>query len=152
MKTMILLDHVGFSEQNYDIIKEVNSFVLDSLEEVSIAVNDVSTKVIEVNTAVSNVAEIGCFQDGVLIATNIINADQLLSAHTSAKKVLYLWDVDWLHRAFNYELLYDILSDERLNIIVRSEEHKKALKTLCGREPLGILQNFNLEKIWTLLS
>ena len=143
MKTMFLLDHTGFSEQNYIIIKEIN--------EISIATNDVSTKVMEVFTAVTNVAEIGCFQNGALIATNIVNARQILSAHASSRKILYLWDLDWLHGMFNYEWLYDTLSNDRLEIIVRSEAHRSALLNLCGKEPVGILQNFKLEQLWNLL-
>jgi len=151
MKTMILLDHLGFSEQNYDIIKDVNEFVVDSIDEISIVVNDVSSKIIEVNTAVNNVAEIGCYQDGLLMCTNLINADHILSVNTSSRKVLYLWDVDWLHNTFNFEWLYDVLTNDKLDIIVRSEEHKRALKMLCGKEPLGVLQNFKLELLWNLL-
>ena len=151
MKTMFLLDHTGFSEQNYIIIKEINEIVPNSLEEISIATNDVSTKVMEVFTAVTNVAEIGCFQNGALIATNIVNARQILSAHASSRKILYLWDLDWLHGMFNYEWLYDTLSNDRLEIIVRSEAHRSALLNLCGKEPVGILQNFKLEQLWNLL-
>ena len=132
MRTMILLDHVGFSEQSYEIIKEVNLTVEDSTEEISIVVNDVSTKIMEVNTAVNNIAEIGCFQDGALIATNVLNSSQILSACTSARKILYLWDLDWVFMPFNYDWLYDTLNDDRLEIIVRSEQHAKALKTLRG--------------------
>ena len=148
---MFLLDHTGFSEQNYIIIKEINEIVPNSLEEISIATNDVSTKVMEVFTAVTNVAEIGCFQNGALIATNIVNARQILSAHASSRKILYLWDLDWLHGMFNYEWLYDTLSNDRLEIIVRSEAHRSALLNLCGKEPVGILQNFKLEQLWNLL-
>lgn len=151
MKTMILLDHLGFSEQNYDIIKDVNEFVVDSIDEISIVVNDVSSKIIEVNTAVNNVAEIGCYQDGLLMCTNLINADHILSVNTSSRKVLYLWDVDWLHNTFNFEWVYDVLTNDKLDIIVRSEEHKRALKMLCEKEPLGVLQNFKLELLWNLL-
>jgi len=151
MKTMILLDNLGFSEQNYDIIKDVNEFVVDSIDEISIVVNDVSSKIIEVNTAVNNVAEIGCYQDGLLMCTNLINADHILSVNTSSRKVLYLWDVDWLHNTFNFEWVYDVLTNDKLDIIVRSEEHKRALKMLCGKEPLGVLQNFKLELLWNLL-
>lgn len=151
MRTMILLDHVGFSEQSYEIIKEVNLTVEDSTEEISIVVNDVSTKIMEVNTAVNNIAEIGCFQDGALIATSVLNASQILSACTSARKILYLWDLDWVFMPFNYSWLYDTLNDDRLEIIVRSEQHAKALKTLCGKEPVGILEQFKLEKLWNLL-
>ena len=151
MKTMILLDHLGFSEQNYDIIKDVNEFVVDSIDEISIVVNDVSSKIIEVNTAVNNVAEIGCYQEGLLMCTNLINADHILSVNTSSRKLLYLWDVDWLHNTFNFEWVYDVLTNDKLDIIVRSEEHKRALKMLCEKEPLGVLQNFKLELLWNLL-
>ena len=151
MKTMLLLDHTGFSEQNYTIIKNINEKVLDSLDEISVVVSDTSTKVMEVNTAVSNIAEIGCFHGGILVATNLINASQILSAHGSSRKILYLWDLDWLHAPFNYEFIYDILTNDRLEIIVRSESHRTALLNLCGKEPVGILQNFTLEQLWNLL-
>ena len=151
MKTMFLLDHVGFSEQNYVIIKEINDTISDSLEEISIAVNDVSTKVMEVATAITNVAEVGCFRNGILVATNIVNTSQILSAHSSSRKVLYLWDVDWLHGVFSYEWMYDILSNDNLDVIVRSEAHRQSLLNLCNKEPIGILQNFTLEQLWNLL-
>lgn len=151
MKTMFLLDHTGFSEQNYFIFKEINELVEDSIEEVSIAVNDVSTKVIELNTAINNIAEIGCFHDGILVATNILNANQILTAHGSSRKVLYLWDVDWMFTPYNYQWLYDILSNEKLEVIVRSETHREAVLNLCGKEPIGILQKFKLEQLWNLL-
>jgi len=148
---MFLLDHTGFSEQNYVIIKEINDTIADRLDEVSIAVSDVTTKVAEVATAITNVAEIGCFQNGALIAINIINASQILTAHASSRKVLYLWDLDWLHAVFNYEWLHDVLSNENLEIIVRTEADRKALLNLCDKEPIGILQNFKLEQLWNLL-
>ena len=151
MKTMFLTDHTGFSEQNYFIFNEINELVADSLEEVSVVVNDVSTKLMEINTAVTNVAEIGCFHDGVLVATNVINANQILSAHASSRKVLYLWDVDWMYASYNYEWLYDTLTNDKLEIVVRSETHKRALLNLCDKEPIGILQNFKLEQLWNLL-
>jgi hypothetical protein len=148
---MFLLDHTGFSEQNYAIFKEINLTVVDSLEEISVAVNDVSTKIMEIDTAITNIAEIGCFQNGILVATNLVNASQILSAKVASRKVLYLWDIDWMHSAFNYEWLYDTLSDENLEVIVRSESHRDALLNLCGKEPIGILQNFKLEQLWNLL-
>lgn len=151
MKTMILLDNLGFSEQNYDIIKDINQLVVNSLDEVSFVVNDISNKIAEVNTAVNNIAEMGCFQNGVLICTNLMNAEQILSVNTSSQKMLYLWDIDWVHQAYNYEWIYDILANKELKIVVRSEEHKRALTNLCGKEPLMVLQNFKLEKLWTLL-
>lgn len=151
MKTMILLNHLGFGEENYEIFRDVNKIASDTIEELSIAVNDVSTKVIEVNTAVTNVAEISCFQDGVLIATNLVNASQILNAHTSSTKLLYLWDLDWMHALFDYEWMYNVLTNDKLKIIVRSESHRDAVLNLCNKEPIGVIQDFSLEKIWNLL-
>jgi hypothetical protein len=151
MKTMIVTDHLGFSEHNYEIFKDINSIVATSIEEVSVAVNDVSTKIMEVNTAVTNIAEIGCFQNGVLIATTLANASQILIAKTSSQKLLYLWDIDWMHSLFEYEWLYNTLTNDDLEIIVRSESHRDAVLNLCNREPLGVLRDFKLEKIWNLL-
>ena len=151
MKTMILLNHLGFGEENYEILSDVNKIASDTIEEVSVAINDVSTKVIEVNTAVTNIAEISCFQNGVLIATNLVNAAQILTAHTSSAKLLYLWDLDWMHALFDYEWMYNVLTNDKLKIIVRSESHRDAVLNLCNKEPIGVIQDFSLEKIWNLL-
>ena len=133
MKTMFLFDHTGFSEHNYEIIKDINETVINRIDEVSLVVNDTSSKIIEVNTSVANVAEIGCFQDGVLVATSVVNANQILSARTSSRKILYLWDVDWLHTPLNYEFIYDTLTDDKLEIIVRSESHREAVLNILSQ-------------------
>jgi hypothetical protein len=51
----------------------------------------------------------------------------------------------------SYDEIYDVLNDENLILVLRSESHVKPVKNLCGREPNAIMGNFELEKIWNLL-
>lgn len=151
MKTMLVTDHLGFCELHYQAFTDINKIVENASNEVSVSPINLSTKIMDVDTAIVNIAEIGSFYNGVLLCTNINQASEILSCSVNSRKVLYLWELDWTFNAYDYEFLIKVLCNENLDIIVRSETHQKALKALCGKDPIGIIQNFKLEKIWNLL-
>jgi hypothetical protein len=151
MKTMICVSNLGYSQSNYELFRSINRVTEKSLEEVSVVPVDITNKVIELNTAVMNIGELTSFNDGVLVATTIENAQRILSCFTNTIKVLYLYDLDWMFQTIVYDELYDTLTHPDLTIFVRSESHIQPLKALCGIEPHGILESFTLEKLWNLL-
>ena len=150
MKTLVITEHLGFSEKNYIIFSEINKIVSSSLDDVSVAPIDLSNKLMDLNFAVLNVSELSSFQNGLIIGTTVNHAIEMASVYTSSKKLIYLWELDWLFNNYDYEKVYDALANKKIQLITRSEEHRKAVKILCGRES-SVLQEFELEKIWTLL-
>ena len=150
MKTLVITEHLGFSEKNYIIFSEINKIVSSSLDDVSVAPIDLSNKLMDLNFAVLNVSELSSFQNGLIIGTTVNHAIEVASVYTSSKKLIYLWELDWLFNNYDYEKVYDALTNKKIQLITRSEEHRKAVKILCGRES-SVLQEFELEKIWTLL-
>ena len=150
MKTLVITDHLAFSEKNYIIFSNINSIVQRTLNDVSVAPLDLSNKITHLDFAVFNISELSSYQNGVIIGTTIKHSFEMNSLSNSSKKVLYLWELDWLFEDFDYEKIYNTLSSKKIQIITRSEEHRLALKNLCNRDSL-VLQDFNLEKIWTLL-
>ncbi len=150
MKTLVITEHLGFSEKNYIIFSEINKIVSSSLDDVSVAPIDLSNKLMDLNFAVLNVSELSSFQNGLIIGTTVNHAIEMASVYTSSKKLIYLWELDWLFNNYDYEKVYDALTNKKIQLITRSEEHRKAVKILCGRES-SVLQEFELEKIWTLL-
>jgi len=152
MKTMIVTEHLGFSELNYSIFSNVNKIVSSSLKEVSIVPMDVSNKMMQILTAVMNVSEMSSFSDGVVIAANIDHAKEIASLVTNSRKLLYLWDLDWMYKKMSFIEVYEILNNPKLDIIVRSKTHQNVVdKLLKNKKTLGIVKTFDLEKIWNLL-
>lgn len=149
MKTMIVVPHLSFSQQSYQIIKGVNEFVKNSITEVSVCPINVSSKITHTNFAVMNPTEIDSFYNGVLIATTVDCVREILGASNNSRKVLYLFDIEWLNKAFDYEALINTLSNERLTVITRSKSHQLILKNLGVSTK--IIEEFNLEKIWNSL-
>ena len=149
MKTMIFLDNIGFCGFNYDAINEANRHT-ESLEEICFATKDITNKLIPINTAVYLTTEATSFQNGVLIAHTIENAREILSCVNSSKKVLYLYDLDWMHSIMMYGEIYDTLNNKELVVICRSESHSLAVEQAFGVKPI-VVKTFNLEEIWNLL-
>jgi hypothetical protein len=151
MKTMICFDNMAYCHFNYEAVDSINKCVLDSNEEISIVALDSTVHFMDVNTAIYHAAELDSFNNGIIIAHTIKNCKEILSCSNNSKKLLYLYDLDWMYEKMSYDEIYDVLNDENLILVLRSESHVKPVKNLCGREPNAIMGNFELEKIWNLL-
>lgn len=88
---------------------------------------------------------------GNAISTTLEEADKLLKSNTSCKKYLYLWDLEWLESPMFFTRAYEILSDERLNIIARSESHAKIIENFCNKNVIGIVDDWNPEQLLNAL-
>jgi len=150
MKTMILLDHLAFSEKNYVILNEVNRVVETTLHDVSVVPYDLSNKIIPTSCAIMNLNQLSCFSNGLLMATTIKHASEILSCSNSSRKLLYLWDLDWLFEEYSTEYLMGVMTNKKLSVITRSESHKEAVKTFFGIET-KVVEEFKLEIIWNSL-
>ena len=150
MKTMVCVNNLGYEAFNYDLFNDVNKTVTSSLEEVSIVPADITNKVIQINTAISNLAEMSSFSNGLMLAGTIENAKRILSCANTCKKALFLYDIDWFHSIMSYDDIWDTLNDSCLNIFCRSESHADAVYASTGRRPI-VIGEFSLEKIWNSL-
>lgn len=151
MKTLICLENLSYSSFNYEVITEVNKHVLDSIDEISLMKFDETMPFMQVNTAVFHPNELDSFHDGVIITHKIEHAISAVRCANNSKKVLYLYDLDWLFEPMFYNDLHSVLTNEDLHIVLRSEDHLPPIKNLCNREPDAIINNFSLEKIWNSL-
>lgn len=152
MKTMVCTDHLAYSCSNYELFDSINKTVDKNITEISIVPLDISSKVMPINTAIHSVVEMGSFKDGILVCSTIKNAEMILGCATNSRKVLYLYDLDWMFETYMYGDLYDILTNEDLEIIIRSQDFIQPLQKLCNPKISGVLPQFNLEKLWTLLA
>ena len=151
MKTMICLDNISYSEFGNEIASEINRYVEFANDEICVVAMDQTYPFTDINTAIFHPSEIDSFNNGVIIASSIHNAQSILSASNSSRKVLYLYDLDWMFGTMVYDDLYEILNDNNLTLILRSEEHIAPVRRLCGKKEIRVLENFSLEGIWNLL-
>jgi hypothetical protein len=92
-----------------------------------------------------------CSYEGVLISTSIKNAAISLKMPTKMDRYLYLWDFNWLTQSVDYNSICEIMSDNKIKLIARSQEHADMIENFCNRKPVGIVDNWNLEQIENLL-
>ena len=151
MKTMICLENISYSQFNHEAVTHVNDFIRVSNEELCFATLDQTMPFMDINTAVFSPMEIDSFNKGVIISHTIKSAELILGCSNNSKKVLYLYDLDWMFQPIFFDTIHGVLSDPNLNLILRSDDHIEPLKNIHKREPIAIMKNFNLENIWNLL-
>lgn len=151
MKTMICFENISYSSFNNEVIEDINAHTENSNEEISIVSFDETMPFRDINTAIYKPTELDSFNNGIIICPTIELAKNALKTANNSKRILYLYDLEWMFRPMLYEEVYELISDENLFLILRSEDHKSPVKNISNREPDAIINKFSLEKIWNLL-
>jgi hypothetical protein len=151
MKTMICFENMSFSSFNNEVIDEINKYTEDSIDELSIVSFDDTMPFRSINTAVFAPNEIDSFNNGAIICSTLDIANSITGCANNSKKILYLYDLDWMFQPMMYDEVYKTLNSPDLLFILRSEDHVSPVKNISNREPDAIINKFNLEKIWNLL-
>lgn len=89
--------------------------------------------------------------DGPVIATNLNTMHTLLSCPKPTSKYFYIWDLEWMHHQYDYEFLLSIYCNDQVELIARSEEHAKVIEN-CWKKPIDILEDFNYEKLTSIIN
>jgi len=83
---------------------------------------------------------------GDLIATDLNNAQIVANTAGAGRKFFYMWDLEYLR--FNprqsYEALASVYRDERLQLIARSQHHRRFIASNFNRDSI-IMEDFNYE-------
>lgn len=151
MKTMLCLDHLGYSYQNYELFNSINDIVETKAEEISLVPLNASRPFMNINTAVYNVGEMSSFNNGLLICSNIRHVKKILSCSTNTTKLLYIYDMDWMYGQMLFDDIYDVLSNKKIKIMVRSTDFLDPISCITTRKPDAVVEHFDLEKIWNSL-
>jgi len=146
-----ILQNLGPSQKSFYMIKEFNK--LASLKDFSVSAfyNRPSMPVIKPFFSCRNISFLSGF-NGLAIATSLQDASSLLKSDNNSKKYLYLWDIEWLINPMPFSTAINILLDKRLNIIARSKSHALTIENFCNKKPVGIVDNWNLNQLISLLN
>jgi len=144
------MDSLEASQSAYYLIKEWNK----GLDKIDLTLGTfVNAHSVPVSTCLfsSKVSAFLSSYHGVLISTTVKNAAISLKMPTRMDRYLYLWDFEWTKGKTSYNAVYEVLSNDKIKIIARSEEHALMIENFCNKRPIGIVDNWNLEQIESLL-
>ena len=144
-KVGIILPHVFNTQLTYCVVKNIYTLVNNPKYDFVIFFEDLTPPMMKIPCAMMNVAEIHCF-NGTLISTTLNNTVLSLKAINQARKIFYVWDLEWLRGQNNYLSNLDVYRNPNLELFTRSESYAKAIDNYSNRLP-KIATDFNLEQI-----
>ncbi len=140
------MESLGPSQNAFYLIKEWNRGISDADLSLGAFVNAHSVPVQKCLFSYKLSSFLSGYE-GVLISTSIKNSAISLKMTTKMNRYLYLWDFNWLKRAASYNAMCEVLRNDKLKLIARSEEHAEMIENFCGKRPVGIVDNWNIDQI-----
>tara|TARA_R110000824_G_scaffold32871_2_gene105934 strand:- start:2845 stop:3315 length:471 start_codon:yes stop_codon:yes gene_type:complete len=151
IKLAAVVDDLGPSQKCFYLIKEFNKAAMSKDVSISTFYNRPATPVTRPHFSCRSVAFLSGYH-GAAIATSLTCAETLLRSHNRSDKYLYLWDIDWLVTPVNFSVACDILRDDRLKLIARSESHARVIGDFCNKEVSGIVDNWNIDELQGIIA
>ena len=146
MKIAAVVDELGPSQKCFYLIKEFNKAATSKDMSVSAFYNRPTVPVTKPHFSCRNTSFLSGY-DGIAIASNLRSADTLLQSHNGSKKYLYLWDIEWLRNPVHFPVACNILLDDRLKLVARSESHATIINHFCNKQVVGIVDNWNIDTL-----
>lgn len=141
-----LLNDLNASQLSYFLIRESNKYISSDLD-IIIFFNDISKVCVKPNFALMGMQEsFGVF--GPTVATCCKTAATLINniGQSKREKYFYVWDLEWLRGQQKvFDRYKDIYWHPHLQLIARSEEHKKIIENCWNRKVVGICDDFSFE-------
>lgn len=140
------MESLGPSQNAFYLIKEWNKAIDDTQLSLSAFVNAHS---VPFQTCLFSykLSSFLSSYEGVLISTSIKNAAISIKAPTRMDRYLYLWDLNWLRKPTSYNAMYEVLSNDKIKLLARSEEHADMIENFCNKKTVGIVDNWNVDQI-----
>ena len=146
LKLAAVVDDLGPSQKCFYLIKEFNKAATSKDVSISTFYNRPAKPIMKPLFSCRSVAFLSGYH-GTAIAASLTCAETLLRSHNRSDKYLYLWDIDWLITPVNFSVACDILRDDRLKLIARSESHARVIGDFCNKEVSGIVDNWNIDEL-----
>lgn len=145
MNIGLIIPNLSASQLAFEMITQANKLSFESDNEYILFPLTITQACVKPTVAVMNISEIYDFS-GVLIATNLYSAAHLANAKNEARKIFYVWDLEYLRGNMNYVQNMLIYTDKRLELICRSHDHAKMIKNFCNREA-KVVEDCNIKEM-----
>lgn len=87
----------------------------------------------------------------VLIGTDLQSAQIMSKMASPSRKIYYVWELEWLQHQCDYLSTVSILRDKNIEVIARSEDHKRQIE-LFNCDVKGVIDDFNHDQLMSYLS
>lgn len=144
-----LINDLSASQNSFYMIKEFNKCIDNTDLSVGVFCNRHCVPVIQPLFA-CRLANFLVSYNGIVIATTLEEAEIILKLPNKSSRYLYLWDLDWLENPVFFSSAMNILRDDKLQILARSESHAKVIDNFANREVKGIIDNWNIDQVLKL--
>ena len=154
-KISFLLPHTGSSQLSFFLINEINKMSQTHPEiDAIIYCENKHKNCIPANFAVMDMSDAWA-NDGPVIATTLSTAQKMLS-FPSRKKIFYIWDIEWIRnspvKTLEYEEYSNVYTNKSLELIARSEAHKKIIENAFNRKVSHVVSDFDMSQILEVLT
>ena len=146
-----VVSDLGPSQKCFYLIKEFNKAATSKDVSISVFYNRPAIPVVTPHFSCKNISFLSGYH-GVAIATTLPEAQTLLRACNDSKKYLYLWDLEWLYGIINFEAACDVLLDNRLTLIARSESHATIINNFCNKKVSGVVRDWNIGELHKIIT
>lgn len=129
----VLLKDTQISQLNYEVIRELNllnqevyntSFSIFYLNSTPVCVNNYCS--------LQTIHDLHKVKEGIIIATDLDTALILEKSQTMARKVYYVYSLEFLYYQTNYLENYRIFN--KLDLWSRSENYRKVIGNYCNKD------------------
>ena len=141
-----VVNDMGPSQKSFYMIKEFNKAAQNVSLSVTAFFNQTALPVTRPLFCCQNIAFFSGYH-GHAICTTLSEAEMVLKSNNNSTKYLYLWDMDWLIQPVHFMTAANVMRDERLKIISRSESHSQIIENFCNKSPIAIVDNWNLNQL-----
>lgn len=146
-----IVNHLGPSQKSFYLIKEFNKALSAKNVCASVFFERSAIPVVPVMFSCRSISFISGYHHNA-IATSFSEANVLLKSNNASNKFLYLWDLEWLRNPGKFSDACDLLLDDRLNIIARSDSHATMIENFCGKKPIAVIDNWHLPSLIKVVS
>lgn len=128
MSIAYIVNNLGNSELNYDLIKEINS--RPDISQCIFFQNHMPQIIIPECLTMS-IYGLSGFK-GKAVAFDLQAASIINQTNCKTENFLYLYNLEWLYVTINYPLAVELL--DNFKIFARSESHKRVIENYCSAE------------------
>lgn len=141
MNLSFVVNNLGNSEQNYQMINLVNKIVSNNNKTVpNIFYHNIMPPVIPIQCLNMNISGLSGMT-GKTVSFDIESAQTVIGTGTPTENWLYLWDLPWLYSVLNYPVALELLS--KFKIAVRSDSHKINIENFTGRQDIFVAKDMD---------
>ena len=136
VKTLgVILDHLSVSQLNLGFLSGLNKLSDTTNDNVCVFNKNISPPLFDLKFGVFGLNLMHDVEDGVVIATDLDSASILIHSQTTARKIFYVWDLEWLHNPTKKNFLENVEIYRNIELFTRSQSYALAIQNYCNVLP-----------------